>query len=40
MTTGAVTLEPLYTHRLPLDRLDEGVDLMRTGRALKVYVTP
>ncbi len=40
VTTGAVTLEPLYTHRLPLDRLDEGVDLMRTGRALKVYVTP
>jgi L-iditol 2-dehydrogenase len=40
VTTGAVTLEPLYTHRLPLECLEEGVGLMRTGRALKVYVTP
>ena len=40
VTIGAVTLEPLYTHRLPLERLEEGVGLMRTGRALKVYVTP
>jgi len=40
VTSGAVTLEPLYTHRLPLERLEEAVGLMRTGRALKVYVTP
>jgi threonine dehydrogenase-like Zn-dependent dehydrogenase len=28
------------THRLPLDRLAEGVELMRRRQALKVYVTP
>ncbi|PYN96729.1 MAG: alcohol dehydrogenase [Candidatus Rokuibacteriota bacterium] len=40
VTSGTVTVEKLYTHRLPLDRLEEGVDLMRSARALKVYVTP
>ena len=30
----------LITHRLPLERLAEGVDLMRRREALKVYVTP
>ena len=37
---GEVSLEPLVSHRLPLDRLDEGVALMRSQAALKVYVTP
>ncbi len=36
---GELRLEGLYTHRRPLDRLDEAVELMRTSRALKVYVT-
>jgi len=27
-------------YRLPLERLSEGVDLMRRREALKVYVTP
>ena len=40
ITSGAVRVEPLYTHRLSLERLEDGVDLMRTARALKVYVTP
>ncbi len=40
VTSAAVKVEKLYTHRLPLERLEEGVDLMRTARALKVYVTP
>jgi len=40
IAAGDVKAEKLYTHRLPLERLDEGVDLMRTARALKVYVTP
>jgi L-iditol 2-dehydrogenase len=35
-----VAVGSLITHRLPLDRLAEGVDLMRRYRALKVYVTP
>lgn len=37
---GAVRVEGLLTHRLPLGRLDEAVDLMRRREALKVYVTP
>jgi threonine dehydrogenase-like Zn-dependent dehydrogenase len=37
---GAVTVEGLITHRLPLERIGEAVDLMRRRLALKVYVTP
>lgn len=37
---GDVSVEGLITHRLPLERLAEGVDLMRRHEALKVYVTP
>jgi len=37
---GGLRLDALYTHRRSLDRLDEAVELMRSTRALKVYVTP
>jgi L-iditol 2-dehydrogenase len=37
---GEVDVADLYTHRLPLERVGEGVDLMRRREALKVYVTP
>ena len=37
---GEVTVERLLTHRVPLERLAEGVELMRRREALKVYVTP
>jgi L-iditol 2-dehydrogenase len=40
IAAGALDLEGLYTHRLALDRLGEGVELMRTQGAVKVYVTP
>jgi len=40
IATGAVSVGGLITHRLPLERLDEGVDLMRRHLALKVFVTP
>jgi L-iditol 2-dehydrogenase len=40
VASGAVTVDGLYTHRLPLERLPEGVALMRSRDALKVYVTP
>lgn len=40
VTKGQVRLDGLYTHRRPLERLDEAVELMRTAQALKVYVTP
>lgn len=37
---GAVTVDGLVTHRLPLARLAEGVDLVKRQQAMKVYVTP
>jgi L-iditol 2-dehydrogenase len=37
---GEVSTAPLISHRLPLDRVDEGVALMRRQTALKVFVTP
>ena len=36
----ALNLEPIVTHVLPLDRLTEGLDLLRSGAATKVVVTP
>jgi L-iditol 2-dehydrogenase len=40
LAAGKVEVEGLITHRLPLDRLAEGVEMMRRREALKVYVTP
>jgi L-iditol 2-dehydrogenase len=37
---GEVEVASLITHRLPLARLGEGVELMRRREALKVFVTP
>jgi L-iditol 2-dehydrogenase len=36
----AIAVDRLITHRVPLERLAAGVDLMRRREALKVYVTP
>ncbi len=40
IAAGKVDVGGLISHRLPLARLAEGVELMRTREALKVYVTP
>jgi len=40
ITSGAVQVERLFTHRVPLESLASAVDLMRRREALKVYVTP
>jgi L-iditol 2-dehydrogenase len=37
---GRVRVEGLISHRLPLGRLGEGVNLMRRHEAVKVYVIP
>jgi L-iditol 2-dehydrogenase len=37
LTQGAVRVERLISHRLPLERFHEGVQLMREHAALKVY---
>jgi L-iditol 2-dehydrogenase len=40
IAAGKVDVGGLISHRLPLARLAEGVELMRRRAALKVYVTP
>ena len=37
---AALNLDPIVTHVLPLARLTEGLDLLRSGAATKVVVTP
>jgi len=40
VAAGKVNVEGLVSHRMPLERLAEGVDLMRRRQAVKVYLTP
>jgi L-iditol 2-dehydrogenase len=40
IAAGKVEVGGLISHRLPLARLADGVELMRKRQALKVYVTP
>jgi L-iditol 2-dehydrogenase len=40
LSQGRVRVDGLISHRLPLGRLGEGVELMRRHEAVKVYVTP
>ena len=37
---GMLNLAPIVTHVLPLERLPEGLDLLRSGAATKVVITP
>ena len=37
---GSLPLDPIVTHVLPLERLAEGLDLLRSGDATKVVITP
>ena len=40
LVTGEISVDALITHRLPLERLEEGVDMMRRHLAVKILVTP
>jgi threonine 3-dehydrogenase len=40
LESGAVNLEPLITHRLPLERFTEGFELLKQGLAAKVILYP
>ena len=40
LESGALPLDQLITHRLPLDQIHEGIGLLRSGEAVKVIVTP
>jgi threonine dehydrogenase-like Zn-dependent dehydrogenase len=37
---GTLPLDPIVTNVLPLDRVSEGLDLLRSGSATKVVITP
>lgn len=39
LVRGEIEVEPMVTHRLPLSRLAEGVRLMLSHQALKVFLT-
>lgn len=38
LAAGLLDIEPVITHRLPLDRFEEGIDAMRDGQAAKVVL--
>ncbi len=38
--SGSLPLAPIVTNVLPLDRLADGIDLLRSGAATKVVITP
>ena len=40
IAAGKVEVDRLVSHRFPLERVAEGIDLVRRREALKVYVTP
>lgn len=40
VAAGEIVVDRLITHRVPLERLADGVELMRRREALKVFVTP
>ena len=38
LESGILDLDPLVTHVLPLEELDKGIDLMKTGEGMKVIM--
>jgi len=40
LESGTLPLNRLVTHRVPIDQIYEGIQLLRKGEALKVIVTP
>ena len=40
ISSGAVKVEDLITHRLPLDRVRDAIDIVTSGEGLKVVVEP
>ena len=40
IATGAVPVKDLITHRLPLERVLEGIEAVKSGNSIKVVITP
>ncbi len=40
IASGAVPVEDLITHRLPLDNVQEAIEAVTSGEAIKVVIQP
>jgi Zn-dependent alcohol dehydrogenase len=40
VASGRITLEPIVSGTLPLDRINEGFDHLRRGEGVRWVVTP
>jgi (R,R)-butanediol dehydrogenase/meso-butanediol dehydrogenase/diacetyl reductase len=40
MESGTLPLERIVSHRLPLSKIHEGIELLRQGQAIKVILHP
>ena len=40
LESGILNVERLITHRFPLERISEGLEVMRKGEATKVIIKP
>jgi S-(hydroxymethyl)glutathione dehydrogenase / alcohol dehydrogenase len=37
--SGKIEIDPLVTHTMPLDRINEAFDLMHEGKAIRSVIT-
>jgi S-(hydroxymethyl)glutathione dehydrogenase/alcohol dehydrogenase len=35
---GKISIDPLITHKLPLDRINESFDLMHSGESIRTVI--
>jgi threonine 3-dehydrogenase len=38
LAAGLLDVDPVITHRLPMDRFEEGIEAMQSGEAAKVVL--
>ena len=38
LESGVLDLDPIITHKLPLEELDRGLELMRTGEGMEIII--
>jgi S-(hydroxymethyl)glutathione dehydrogenase/alcohol dehydrogenase len=36
--SGKIEIDPMITHKLPLERINEGFDLMHEGKSIRTVV--
>ena len=39
LAAGIMNIDPVITHRLPVERFEEGISAMRSGEAAKVVLS-